>query len=336
MKKILALVALVLVFGCDDGDITVKSFDFSGASVSTCTQNNIYYKTNTTEALILEIAPSNLYNIESELDGTGSMIPREIAITTSGANKVLYRNYNGPASTTNLICNTGDLTVTSPSVIEEWTGEGTILVTTQKDYTNGKLTGYIHNITLKQITFNSGNETIRINDNLFGSFTSPLGFNFSYGDEETPIAVACETASEDRVYKTSGNDVIILNFPDNTFVNVVGTLPIIELSADEEDYELLFKTYSGTVNSSIVCDLDTTIDINQNWRASSGSIIVVTTEDDINPGTFFHEIRLKDVVFSRTDVTSGETFTLYEVLSEENAQEAEDNGGFLLGTYVTN
>lgn len=337
MKKILALTALlILALGCDDGDISFKSFNFSNVTtVSTCEENNLYYKINGTEALILEISPAELYNIESELDDNEERIPREITISAGGANKITYRNYDGAANANNLICNTSGLPVTSPNVIEEWTGDGTILIETIKDYTNGKLTGYTHTITLKEITYNNGDEDIRIVDNPFGSINRAIGFNFNYGNEEEPGVLSCDNAAEDRLYKTSGNDVLILNFPANTFVNEAGELPVIEFSAEEEDYELLFKVYSGTANSLLVCDLDTTIDINQRWRASSGTCIIVTAESEVTPGEFRHEIRLKDVEFTRTDVTSGETFTLYEVLSVENADDAEENGGFLLGTYVT-
>ena len=337
MKKILALTAiLILALGCDDGDISFKSFNFSSVTtVSTCEENNLYYKVNGTEALILEINPAELYNIESEVDDTNTIIPREVAISAGGTNKITYRNYNGPANTSNLICNGSGLPVTSPNVIEEWTGDGAILIVTRKDYTNGKLTGYTHTITLKEITFNNGEEDIRIVDNPFGDINSSIGFSFNYGDEEEPGVLPCNNTAEDRLYKTSGNDVLILNFPANTFVNEAGELPVIEFSAEEEDYELLFKVYSGTANSLLVCDLDTTIDINQRWRASSGTCIIVTTESEVTPGEFRHEIRLKDVEFTRTDITSGETFTIYEVLSVENADDAEENGGFLLGTYVT-
>ncbi|NDI99935.1 hypothetical protein GWA97_12665 [Flavobacterium sp. LaA7.5] len=337
MKKILALTAIViLALGCDDGDISFKSFNFpSTSTVSTCEENNLYYKTNGTEALILEISPAELYNIESELDDNGNIIPREVAISTSGANKILYRNYSGPANTSNLICNGSGLPVTSPTVLEEWTGDGTILIETTKDFNDGKLAGYTHRIILKEITFSNGDEDIRIIDNPFGSVNSAIGFNFNYGDEEEPTVVNCDNVAEDRLYKTSGNDVIILNFPANTFVNEVGELPVINFSEEEEDYELLFKVYSGTVNTSIVCDLDIAIEVEQGWRASSGTAVIVTTESDLIPGEFRHEIRLKDVEFTRTDVTSGETFTLYEVLSVENAEAAQNNGGFLLGTYIT-
>ncbi|AXG74430.1 hypothetical protein DVK85_09370 [Flavobacterium arcticum] len=337
MKKILALTAvIILALGCDDGDISFKSFNFSSITTvsTTCEENNLYYKINGTEVLILEISPSELYNIESEFDDNEERTPREVTISTDGTNKITYRNYNGDVGSDN-ICNTSGLPATSPNVIEEWTGDGTILIETEKDFNNGKLVGYNHYITLKEITYSNSGEDIRIVNNYFGAINRVIGFSFSYGDEEAPVVIGCDDTANDRVYKTSGNDVLILNFPADTFVNEVGTLPVIEFSAEEEDYELLFKVYSGTANSLLVCDLDTTIDINQRWRASSGTCIIVTAESDVTPGEFRHEIRLKDVEFTRTDITSGETFTIYEVLSVENADDAEENGGFLLGTYVT-
>lgn len=337
MKKVLALIVLLgMLTGCDDGDVSFKNFNFPNATVSKCADNNIFYKTNGTEAMILQISAASLYNIESEMDAGGERIARQVPITATGANTITYRNYDGPANTANLICNSGGLAPTNPTVVEEWKGEGTITIVTQKNFTDGKLTNYIHTITLEQITFNNGSdESIRINNNLFGSYNSPLGYSFNYATtEEVPVVRICEEAAGDRLYRTSGQEVIILNFPDNTFQNVAGTMEPIELSAENENFEVLFTVYSTTANSSIVCNLDNTVPVTQRWRASSGFVIIVTTEDPLVPGTFSHEIRLKDVEFTRIDITTGETFEIYELLSTADAQEAVNNGGFLLGAYV--
>ncbi|HYD90274.1 MAG TPA: hypothetical protein VEA37_02165, partial [Flavobacterium sp.] len=99
MKKIFCLIAaLSLLSGCDDGDMTFKSFDFSGVTSQSCNNSNIYFKINGEEALILTLSDGALLN-EETVDG-----PREIAVG-SGGNTIIYRDYEGTV-TSSMLCAT--------------------------------------------------------------------------------------------------------------------------------------------------------------------------------------------------------------------------------------
>lgn len=338
MKKIFACMATILLLAftsCDDGDITFNDFDFSGSNdVKHCNDSNLYYIVNGTEVMILELSPSVLYNIESEE-------PVEVPLG-NGANTITYRNYSGEVSDSNnnpIICG-GNTSANDPVIIEEWTGEGTISIETDK-VTNedGKLTNYNHTITLNQITFTNGESTIIVNDNLFGSYETET-VDFVYGSEENPLVQACNDDTSERLYKISSSEVMILNLATNFIQNTQGEQVInfpIEDTEVAEQFEILYEVYNGSVTNSVICSDNRPVTpvIQQRWRVAEGDLIITTTEDEASPGTFLHEIKLKDVIFSRSDVNSEETFEVYEMLEAEVRQEAQDNEGFILGTYVT-
>lgn len=338
MKKIFAYMATILLLAftsCDDGDITFNDFDFSGSNeVYHCDDTNLYYIINGTEVIILELSPSVLYNIESEE-------PVEISLG-SNTNTITYRNYSGEVSESNnnpILCG-GNTSANDPVIIEEWTGEGTISIETIKDTnSDGKLVNYIHTINLDEIIFTNGESTIIVNDNLFGSYeTETIGFG--YGSEEDPLVQACNDDTSERLYKISSSEVMILNLDTNFIQNTQGEQIInfpIEDAEVAEQFEVLYEAYNGSVTNSVICSDNRPVTpvIQQRWRVSEGDLIITTIEDEASPGTFLHEIKLKDVIFSRSDVNSGETFEVYEMLETEIRQEAQDNGGFILGTYVT-
>ena len=145
MKKFLGLVALLLIMGCDDGDMSFDTFDFTDAVAQKCTDGNILYKINGSEVLILDIDPSNFINAE---DLQGKIIP----IGTT--NKVTYRNYSGTVTNSSgIICT--DVPPATPTVIEEWIAVGgSIKIITSKLLDNeGNINGYAHQITSKRRFF---------------------------------------------------------------------------------------------------------------------------------------------------------------------------------------
>ena len=55
MKRDFSLLFFVLILnGCDDGDLTLETIDFEAATTQSCSDNNIIYKLKESEALLLE------------------------------------------------------------------------------------------------------------------------------------------------------------------------------------------------------------------------------------------------------------------------------------------
>ena len=180
MKKIFGLIAaLVLISGCDDGDMSFKTFDFSGSPVEYCTANNnnpdtsteIYFKRTGIEGLILQLPKGTLKSAPTKDPVTD--IDKPYTIVLGSTNKLTYQSYvSAPTS----LCTVADI----PKVTETWTSEGTLLVSTVATYKDDKLTGYIHTITMQNVSFKNGDETITIVDSPFGDITKANGFTFNF------------------------------------------------------------------------------------------------------------------------------------------------------------
>lgn len=311
MKKIFCLIAaLSLLSGCDDGDMTFKSFDFSGVTSQSCNNSNIYFKINGEEALILTLSDGALLNEETE-DG-----PREVAVGGDG-NTIIYRDYEGTV-TSSMLCATP--APAFPGIQEEWTGDGTLLVETQAVVVEGRITGYNHEITIQSATFTKGDESVTINNNLFGTITREFDFTFDFipEGEEEPEVKPCD--NKNLIYTLKGREALVFEFEEGLFDPDGAT---IDLTSD--DNEIYFLTYDGTISEGHICDniSPATPELTGRWEAISGFVIIETTSDD--PG-FSHKIYFKDVILEY----AGETILINDIAEIE-----EGEPGYYFGNYTT-
>lgn len=317
MKKIFSLIAvLVLLSGCDDGDMTFKTFDFSdaGAPIKCTLANNngvLYYKVNGTELLILELADGQLINAEN-IDDDGNNIPREITI--SGNTRITYRNYaTAPNSST--ICTT--LTNGTTDYEDQWTGVGTlsVITTATKDKDTGKIKGYGHQVTLKNVTFTKGDESITINNSLFGTISIDNGFAFNFSEGQQP---PIENCSQNVLYIRKGSEALVLTItnPSEIFKNEIGSTSLEINNTDQDNLNRIeFTAYQSSVNPDRICrvggsELPNPI-AGQRWTVSQGTINVKTTRNEA-AGRYVHSIYLTDVTFVNRD--NNETFELESIV----------------------
>ncbi|WP_159799116.1 hypothetical protein [Flavobacterium sp. MK4S-17] len=300
MKKIFLLIAaMAFLSGCDDGEMTFKTFDFSGANAQRCSDNNLIYKINGTEVLILDIDPSYLVNIPTP---EGS--PRVVTITTTGTNKIVYRNYSSSLSS-NTICS--ELPPSSPTVRDEWKGDGTVNIITTPKFTDGKLSAYIHTIRLVDVSFNKDGETIRIVDNSFGEVNSPLGYTFNFNDDANPTPVQ-RCSQNMMIYKINQSEALMVDIDLSIFNNGVGGPYEVDLSITTDNNEIIFDKYNGSVTTGNICDVVkpiTPVVINR-WYAVSGTLKVITENDPVSGGVL-HKIYFANTVFQNNN---GETILI--------------------------
>ena len=168
MKKLIVLVASVFMLqACDDGDITLESFNFDTATIQNCTDNNLVFKINDKELLLLSIPESSFLNQETP-DGS----PRIINVGTT--NQIIYRLYSGDVSFTT-ICST--LPPASPVVEKEWNATGgTIEIITDVLYALDGITinGYTHNIKFKNVNFSNPDNSFSFTEYIFGNYETNL------------------------------------------------------------------------------------------------------------------------------------------------------------------
>ncbi len=296
MKKIIGLFAILLILnGCDDGNLTIETINFEDITAVKCTNSDVVYKIKENEALILEIPASSFIN-----EPTAAGITRNVIINET--NKVTYRSYAGTIATAN-IC---DLVQPStPDIIEEWKAiSGTIEITTTANVvpnttsTAGnatKITGYTHNIIFKGITFDKPGVDQLYENYPFGNYVkniTPLPFSF---DED-----ADKCTSSNIVYNFSGSESLVLDIPPSFFPATSGTQTGLVSATNKVTY----KFYESALNSSYFCTspTPTTPVLKEQWNANFGvtgvSGIIEVTTTTFGTG-FKHTIRLKKVTLKK-------------------------------------
>lgn len=119
MKKLFLFIIFALIISCDDGDFDIPSFNFEGKTIENCDANLILFKINESEVLILDTDITNTANIFFKTAAEND----SIVLT----DQIYYRIFDNTVSTT-YFCQ--DIPPTTPKIIKEWIGSGTL------NYTN--------------------------------------------------------------------------------------------------------------------------------------------------------------------------------------------------------
>lgn len=313
MKKIISLLLIAFAINsCDDGNLIQENISFEDVeTVESCT-NGIIYKLKDQESLLLDVPEETFVN--------------ETSTTTLdiSTNRVVYRFYNGTVSTDN-ICAT--IPPATPIVTDQWTAtKGQIVITTTaKKESNTtanstKITGYNHNIVLKNVTFEKSNGNQVYETFVFGDYiTTATNLPFLF-DQSLD-----KCSSSNQVYNFTSSEAMQLNIDPSLIVNQVTPLntPRIGLISTTTN-SLTYRLFSGGVlTNSYFCNAvtPTTPSINQEWNAVAGvsntsGIIEVTTTTS-GPNTFKHTIVLKKVTFKRgnDDFLLGDNYTFGDLLT---------------------
>jgi hypothetical protein len=295
MKQVLgALLLLIILNACDDGDLKIDVIDFSDTTIEACSEKDVLYKTNEAEILI------SAFNFDTYLEEDETPVDDPIEVTINTTNQVIYRQYNGTVSSDN-ICPT--IPAATPNLLEEWVAtSGTIQITSTSvktiDSNNAtRITGYKYNIVFKDITFQkpSGEQTYETYT--FGDYTKSVdALPFAFDEELN------KSTCDNRIFDFSGREAFILDVSTNfstLFPNEVTTTPRIAYIDDIN--KLTYRLYSNTVTDTYFCTIPTPSlpIIEEDWKAVNGvegvsGIIEVTTSELVGSG-FIHYINLKKV-----------------------------------------
>lgn len=316
MKRFLGIFLLLLTLSaCDDGDFDIESFNFSDINSNQCNSGVsgfFIYKINAVEVLLIQIPESSFMNQVTEI-GT----PRTVAIT--GNNKVIYRIYDGSV-TTGDICNS--IPPASPIVVEEWNAlSGTIEIVTTVNKTidetlnSSVITGYTHNVILRNVNF------------LKGSGKEQLFQTLTYGNYVTSVTqpanfegFTIKKCGNDYgfIYKISGKQSLTFTVDETLFQPVVtpDNSPRTTLMNDDNRLELNF--YDDNVNDDYVCSsvpLAYPV-LQQKWLSINGEdgvsgIIEVRTFEEYQVPTdnqsplvgYRQKVTLKKVTMTRNNVS---------------------------------
>ena len=312
MKRVLSLLVFSMFLnGCDDGDLIQENIDFDVVTAQKCTTNNIIYKLKDSEALIFE--------------ATGVTFPTETTsqeLNISSSNRVIYRFYNGTV-TASTICES--IPPATPIVTGQWTATGgkivintTAVKTTDETDNSTKITGYNHNITFKNVTFDKGNgtqvyETFAFGDYLISATPLPLAFNKTLE----------QCSSSKQLYDYNSSEALILDVDSALIVNEATPLnaPRTGLISDTKN-KLTYRLFSGLVTDAYFCNttFPATPVVTEEWIAVAGiantsGIIEVTTT--VFGNGFKHTVVLKKVKMKKgnSDFILGDNYIYGELLT---------------------
>ncbi|MGW9686873.1 hypothetical protein [Flagellimonas sp. 2504JD1-5] len=168
-KFFIPILLICTLVSCSDGDLQVETIDFNDVSLQFCADpvastNNILFKINTTEALILDLQSGALNNgVVGETITTTSTIPAQ--------SKLTYRNFSENV-TSNYFCDA--VPPATPTVAQEIEAQdGIVTIVTVAD-TNG--TSFVHTITLTGVSFvaENGERITNLTIDEFGEVTTAV------------------------------------------------------------------------------------------------------------------------------------------------------------------
>lgn len=321
MKRVLILLIFVMLLnGCDDGNLTLEKIDFESTTTQSCTTNNILYKLKEKEALLLEI-PQTVFKNEPTTPGS----PIVIDINNS-SNRVVYRFYNNSIASDN-ICNT--IPPATPVINDQWTAKSgkieittTTIKSTNTAENSTRITGYNHSIIFKNITFEKTNGTQVYETFPFGDYSNTTTYNtipFAFNK----IVSQCSTTKQ--VYQFKDFEALTLDDLDpSLIVNTETPLntPRTAIISSTKN-RVTYRLYSGILFPNYFCNATTptTPVINEEWNAVTGNpgvsgIIEVTT---VKNGTtaYKHTIVLKNVTMKKdnNDFRLGDNYVYGELLT---------------------
>ncbi len=317
MKKILILLSFALFFaGCDDGNLSITdSIRYDAPTLVKCNLNNILYKLNGDQALILEITnPSDFAKIFDNEEKTKDIL--NIDLTT---NKLLFRSYNGEVKATNICATTTDA---FPTAKEEWvTLSGKILVKTTavksdpNTTTNGtRITGYNHAIILKDIEWlkPDGNKQLENIERPYGVYQTAPKYPLAFGFQDSPLVFKSTCLNDNTIVAKSGSESMRLKFDDASYdalFTSTTTLPNAPKSRPlTATNTVTYNLYNNIIAVSDFClPLPPTRPVQlEEWKAAiltgttTATIEVETTTETST--TVKHTIYMRGVTFSNGNV----------------------------------
>jgi len=326
MKKFLGLlVFIVLLNGCDDGDVTVQTINFDDVNAASCNGGELIYKLKGNEALFMKI-PAALNAFENIISAANT--PKVFHI--GGEIIVRYRAYSGTVAANN-ICPV-EIPPISPIATIEWIATaGDIEVTTTAVYSDPdaltgriKLEKYNHNIVIKNLRFATNNGIVLYDKFIFGDYTTlatplPLGFlkeNMKLCPSGTTLYNAADGGIEGIFIQNIDPallSIVVLNTPKIGYIST---------TTNKLSYRLFTTALQTGTNESYFCGatLPATPAVNEEWLADDGAgatgIIEVTTTTN-GPGSFLHTIKLKGVTFRKGTATFyfGNSITIGELIT---------------------
>lgn len=290
------LICLLALVNCDDGDLIVDTIDFSEVDTDYCEDNNLIFKLKQSEALILNIPEETFVNEPTDPESP-------IRLDIDETNQVVYNFYNGTVTDAS-ICSL--IPPAIPTVNKQWyASSGVIEISTTAvkslDETNQstRITGYNHNIFLKNITFKKEDGTTQFYETFpFGDYLktiTPLPFNFN------GLLQICTNNGQVYDFNPSGES-FTLDIDSALIANEVTPIDKPRTGVvGEVKNKLVYRFFNSVLTPDYFCQ--TTPPklplVTEEWIGRNGGIIEVTTTTGGPPNSFKHTIVFKNVTLEK-------------------------------------
>lgn len=296
MKKLLfILVVAFLINGCNDGDIDVVAFDFTGNSAKSCNLQSFFvYSVKGNRTFILQIDEANFKN---QVTPAGE----PIKVPISGTTRITYREYNGNVSEAAICSSPPDASLIRT---KEWTATGGIVeisttaVLEDNATTNASVIGsYNHTIIFRNIAFSTGDSEQKNDEIQFGIFNKTNPYKLAIDQNITPKA--CGT-NRSFLYKFTGNQTLSLDVEAAIFDTSILLTPKTRIlsGTNKMTYRVL-SNGNVAITEGYFCSNPTPFQNIEQWisQTATGTIQVVTENNA--PNGFKHTIKLLNVTMEK-------------------------------------
>lgn len=302
MKKIVGLLLIATsLTACNDGDIVFENLDFNGIEIQKCEDNELYFKINDKELLLVDFSDATNNDNGSVLDSLAPLNEMQ-SLTTTNTTKIYYRTYD-TAISANAICAT--LAPANPKVTAEYTslsgGEilytRTIIPAVTKEQTVN--INYTYTINFRNITLTNGTSEIKYATLPYGSYVydnSRLSFNF----------VSNFINCNNLLIGNTGNERIEIQLPATfSFPTSKQTQTITLNNTNSLHYYLFKEPFTDTG-----CDFPE-VELKEDLQALSGTLQIESNPAINSVGVVTghnHTLKLLQTVFDKEK----ETFTIVD------------------------
>ncbi|MGS2762290.1 hypothetical protein [Sinomicrobium sp. M5D2P9] len=282
------LPAILLLTGCNDGDLDIERVDFSESSITGCTNfedTGLLFKIADNEALILQLE-SNFLRNRVTADSIESNIP---------GNSQLYYRFFDNAVTNEYFCNT--VPPSTPAVLQEVVATGGVIRALSTPKSDG--TGFNHGIVIHgAVLMNDAGERVIENRFPLGTYTTippsaAIGAEFSNvihcndtlvykaGTDNTDRGIALVLDLEEGLFRNEETE------EDSPIISTIGT----------EGSRVFFYVFDGEVPDNYFCleeKPETPVQLAR-YEAIQGEIAITTTETSDRTG-FSHQINFQKMI----------------------------------------
>lgn len=293
MKKIvgLFLVAISLT-ACDDGDLVFENLNFDGKKIQKCPDNQLYFKTNDTELLLVDFSKTN-DTISGSMLNPAAPLNIKQELLTSPTTKIYYRTYDAPIAA-NTICSL--LAPANPKVTAEYTSlpGGRIFYTRMITPVVTETTvnvNYTYTINFENITLTNGTSEIKYATFPYGSYiydTSKIGFSFTNRYD------FCDNFLTS--YKEK--ELIKIQLPEDFVFPSTNQTQIINLNDTNLLSYFIFEKVLSIEDGSL-CEFSTQ-SAKDEWQVTNGSLQIETKVTGTN---ITHTLKLIEAEFMKDDIT---------------------------------